>query len=319
MTSTMRYRTLGRSGLKVSELALGSWLTYGVSVEKDRARDCVRRAFDLGINFVDTANMYGRGAAEEVLGELLEPYPRDEYVLSTKVYFPMSDTDRGLSREQIHKQIDASLRRLRTDHVDLYYCHRYDDDTPLDETMQALTEVVDAGKVRHVGFSQWKPRQIKAAARMDDVVAFTASQPQYSMLYRRPARRVFDLCEELGIGQVVYSPLSQGVLTGKYDPDEPPPEDSRAADRRISGHSKRFRDRNLLRAVRRLRPVAERLGLSMAQLALAWVLQDERVSAAVIGASRPEQVEDNVGAVGVELDEATLAEIDRVLDDHVRR
>jgi aryl-alcohol dehydrogenase-like predicted oxidoreductase len=315
----MHYRKLGRSDLRVSELALGSWLTYGVSVERDRARECVRRAFELGINFVDTANMYGRGAAESLLGELLSPYRREDYILATKVYFPMSDTDRGLSREQIHKQIEASLERLRTDYLDLYQCHRYDDDTPLEETMSALTEVVESGKARYVGFSQWKPGQIKAARRIDGAVRFVSSQPQYSMLHRRPERRVFPLCEEYGIGQVVYSPLAQGVLTGKYLPGEPPPEGSRAANDRISGYSKRFEDSELLEAVQQLSPIAERLSLSMSQLALAWVLRESRVAAAIIGASRPEQIEENAGACGVKLDTETLEDIDRALEGVVRR
>jgi aryl-alcohol dehydrogenase-like predicted oxidoreductase len=315
----MRYRRLGNSDLEVSELALGSWLTFGVSVDRDRTRDCVRRAFELGINFFDTANMYGKGAAEELLGEILADYPREDYVLGTKLYFPMSKMDRGLSREQVFKQIDASLERLGTDYVDLYQCHRYDEDTPLEETMQALTEVVGMGKARYVGFSQWKPRQIKAAAKLEGMVRFVSSQPQYSMLHRRPERRVFTTCEDLGIGQIVYSPLAQGVLSGKYVPGKKPPEGSRAADERISGYSTRFDDESLLKAVRRLVPIAERLELSLPQLALAWILRDRRVTAAIIGASRPAQIEDNVGAVGVTLDEATLEEIDEALGDHVRR
>jgi aryl-alcohol dehydrogenase-like predicted oxidoreductase len=315
----MLYRRLGNSELQVSELALGTWLTYGVSIDKERARACVRRAFELGINFVDTANMYGKGAAETLLGELLSDYPREDYVLATKLYFPMSPEDRGLSRKQVLKQLDASLSRLRTDYVDLYQCHRYDEDTPLEETMEALTEVVAAGKARYIGFSQWKTRQIKAAARMEGVERFVSSQPQYSMLHRRPERRVFPVCEELGIGQVVYSPLAQGVLTGKYLPDVAPPEGSRASDRRISGYSTRFGDPALLKAVQDLRPVADRLSLSMSQLALAWILRDRRVTSAIIGASRPEQIEDNAAAIGVELDPATLDEIDALLGDFVRR
>lgn len=315
----MEYRRLGDSGPRVSVLALGSWLTYGVTVDRERTRACVRAAFDHGIDFFDTANMYGRGAAESLLGELLEPYPRDSYVLATKVYFPMSDTDRGLSREQIHKQIDASLQRLRTDYVDLYQCHRYDEDTPLEETMQALTEVVEAGKARHVGFSQWTPRQIKAARRLKGVVRFVSSQPQYSMLHRRPERKVFPVCEEQGIGQVVYSPLAQGVLTGKYRPGAPPPDDSRAANEELGRTSKRFDDDRLLAAVQDLVPIAERLSLSLSQLALAWILRDSRVAAAIIGASRPEQIAENVGAVGVRLDAETLRAIDDALDDVVRR
>ena len=315
----MRYRRLGRSDLQVSEIALGSWLTYGVSVERERAGACVRRAFELGINFIDTANMYGRGAAESLLGELLSPYRREDYVLATKVYFPMSEKDRGLSRAQIFKQVDASLERLRTDYVDLYQCHRYDQNTPLEETMEALSELVDIGKVRYIGFSRWTPRQIRAAEALEGVKRFVSSQPQYSMLHRRPERKVFPLCEELGIGQIVYSPLAQGVLTGKYAPHEAPPDDSRAANRQLGRTSKRFGDEEILAAVQRLRPIADRLSLSMPQLALAWVLRDPRVSSAIIGASRPEQIEENAGAVGVELDGPTLDEIDRALERVVRR
>ena len=310
----MRYRRLGRSELRVSEIALGSWLTYGVSVERERAEACVRRAFELGINFIDTANMYGRGAAESLLGELLSPYRREDYVLATKVYFPMSDVDRGLSRAQIFKQIDASLERLRTDYVDLYQCHRYDAETPLEETMEALSELVDQGKVRYIGFSRWRPRQIRAAEALEGVKRFVSSQPQYSMLHRKPERRLFPLCEGLGIGQIVYSPLAQGVLTGKYAPGEAPPEDSRAANRRLRRTSKRFADAEILTAVQGLRPIADRLALTLPQLALAWVLRDPRVSSAIIGASRPAQIEENVGASGVELDRATLDEIDQVLE-----
>ncbi|MDJ0849389.1 MAG: aldo/keto reductase family protein [Myxococcota bacterium] len=315
----MRYRRLGRSDLQVSEIALGSWLTYGVSVERGRAGACVRRAFELGINFIDTANMYGRGAAESLLGELLSAYRREDFVLATKVYFPMSDEDRGLSRAQIFKQVDASLQRLRTDYVDLYQCHRYDQDTPLEETLEALSELVDAGKVRHIGFSRWTPRQIRAAEALTGVKRFVSSQPQYSMLHRRPERRIFPLCERLGIGQIVYSPLAQGVLTGKYAPREAPPGGSRAASRRLGRTSKRFADEKILTAVQELRPIADRLSLSLPQLALAWVLRDPRVSSAIIGATRPEQIDENVGAVGVALDEPTLREVDRVLDRVARR
>jgi aryl-alcohol dehydrogenase-like predicted oxidoreductase len=311
----MRYRRLGNSELQVSELALGSWLTYGVMVDRQRARACVDRALELGINFIDTANMYGRGSAESLLGKLLSSYRRDSYVLGTKVYFPMSETDRGLSRAQIRKQIDASLERLRTDYVDLYQCHRYDHDTPLEETMEAMSDVVDAGKARYIGFSEWSRRRIKAANELDHVTRFVSSQPQYSMLYRKPERKIFPLCKKLGISQIVWSPLAQGVLTGKYAPHVPPPSDSRAAGRRI----RRYTDDKVLEAVQRLRPLAQRLSLSMSQLALAWVLREQSVSAAIIGASRPEQIQQNVGAVGVELDSETLREIDDVLNGVIRR
>ncbi len=311
----MQYRQLGNSELQVSEIALGSWLTYGVAVDRERTGACVRRALDLGINFIDTANMYGLGAAESLLGELLSPYKRDAYVLATKVYFPMSDTDRGLSRQQIRKQIDASLKRLRTDYVDLYQCHRYDHDTPLEETMDAMSEVVESGKSRYIGFSEWSRRRIKAASQLDEGTRFVSSQPQYSMLYRKAERKIFPICKSLGITHIVWSPLAQGVLTGKYSPNQPPPTDSRAAGRRI----RRYSDEKVLAAVQRLRPIAERLSLSMSQLALAWILRQECVSAAIIGATRPEQIEQNVGAVGVKLDRETLCDIDDVLKDVVRR
>lgn len=311
----MLYRQLGNSELNVSEIGLGSWLTYGVSVERERAGACVRRAFDLGINFFDTANMYGKGAAESLLGEALSPYRRQDYILATKVFHPMSKTDFGLSREQIHKQIDASLKRLKTDHIDLYQCHRYDHDTPLEETMQALGEVVAAGKARYVGFSEWSPRRIRAADAFRDQIRFISSQPQYSMLYRKCERKVFGICRRRKIGQIVWSPLAQGVLTGKYAPGALPPQDSRAANRKID----RFTREPVLQAVQKLRPIAERLSLTMPQLALAWVLDKKNVSSAIIGASRPEQIDQNAAAVGVALDAETLAEIDKVLDGVVRR
>jgi 1-deoxyxylulose-5-phosphate synthase len=315
----MRYRMLGSSALRVSEIALGSWLTYGAGVDRRAARACVRAAFDAGINFIDTANVYGRGAAESLLGELLQDWPREEYVLATKLYFPMSDTDRGLSRQQVHKQIDASLRRLRTEYVDLYQCHRYDDETPLEETMRALTEVVQAGKARYIGFSEWGAEQIRAAAAIPEVARFVSSQPQYSMLWRVPEAEVMPACRELGIGQIVWSPLAQGVLTGKYSRDDRRPEGSRAASARMGGFIDRWLTDDVLAAVERLRPVAAGAGVAMSTLALAWVLLDESVAAAIVGATRPEQVEENAAASGVRLDAATLAAIDEALGPAIRR
>jgi aryl-alcohol dehydrogenase-like predicted oxidoreductase len=316
---TLRYRRLGNTELHVSELALGSWLTYGVTVERERAAQCIRRAFDLGVNFLDTANMYGRGATESLLGELLASYKRDSYLLATKVYYPMSDTDGGLSREQIKKQIDASLERLRTDHVDLYQCHAYDELTPLEETMEALREVVAAGKARYIGFSNWKPRHVRAAARLASVTPFVSGQQQYSLLYRKAERRLFPLCAKLGIGQIVWSPLAQGVLTGKYAPRAAAPRDSRASLKKIRRRIRRFTEQPVLEAVQRLRPIAEEHSLTMSQLALAWVLRQDGVASAIVGASRPEQVEENVGASGVKLDEGSCREIDRVLEHVARR
>ncbi|MEA2305695.1 MAG: hypothetical protein QOH43_2975, partial [Solirubrobacteraceae bacterium] len=292
----MRYRRLGDSPIEVSEISLGSWLTYSGGVERDRTVACTKAAFEAGITFFDTANVYGRGAAEEAWGEILADYARDSYVLATKVYFPMSDEDRGLSAEQIHKQIDASLRRLRTDHVDLYQCHRYDESTPLEETMAALTEVVDSGKARAIGFSEWSAEQIEAAlelARQGRVAKFVSSQPQYSMLWRKPEEEIFPLCAANGISQVVWSPLAQGVLTGKYAPGQAPPPDSRAASEAMGGFIAGFMEDRTLEAVQRLRPIADELGLTVSQLSLAWVLREPNVASAIIGASRPEQVLEN--------------------------
>jgi aryl-alcohol dehydrogenase-like predicted oxidoreductase len=314
----MRRRRLGSSDLMVSEISLGSWMTYGGSVERDRAEACVAKAFELGIDFIDTANVYSGGGAEVFLGVVLADRPRDSYLLATKLYFPMSESDRGLSRAQVAKQIDASLRRLRTDHVDLYQCHRYDWDTPLEETMEALTEVVRQGKARYLGFSEWPEEKIREAQAMDGVEHFVSSQPQYSMIWRGPERDVIPASRELGISQIVWSPLGQGILTGKYRPGEPAPDDSRAAHERMSYFMDRAGDDVLLERVQRLRPVADELGLSMAQLALAWVLREENVASAIIGATRPEQVEDNVAASGVELDAGTLERIDEILDGSVR-
>lgn len=309
----MKYRKLGNSDLNVSEIALGSWLTYSGGVERQKAEACIRKAFDVGINFIDTANVYGRGAAESLLGEVLQGIDRASYVLATKVYFPMSDTDQGLSAAQIRKQIDASLQRLRTDYVDLYQCHRYDVNTPLEETMAALTEVVQQGKARYIGFSEWSPAQIQAALSLPNVEKFISSQPQYSMLWRKPEAEVFPLCAANGIGQIVWSPLAQGVLTGKYKPGEAPPQDSRAANDKMNGFMEDLLSDRVLAAVQNLKPIAQQLNISMAQLALAWVLRDPRVSAVIIGASRPEQVADNAAAAGVSLSDQVLRDIDQVL------
>ena len=312
----MRYRRLGDSDLEVSEISLGSWLTYGVGVEADAATRCIDTAFDCGINFIDTSNSYGRGAAEEFLGGTLAGRPRDSYVLATKVFFPMSDTDRGLSAGQIRKQSEASLRRLRTDHVDLYQCHRYDTATPLDETMRALTEVVESGKARYIGFSEWSPAQIQAALDLvgsAGVTKFVSSQPQYSMLHRRPEKAVIPLCAANGISQIVWSPLAQGVLTGKYTPDSPPPADSRAASDSMGQMMGDWLKPAVVEAVQGLRPVAADLGVSMAQLALAWVLREPNVASAIIGATKPSQVEDNAAASGITLDASTLQAIDGAL------
>ena len=311
----MQYRQLGSSDLQISEISLGSWLTYGVGVENDAARACLDKAFDVGMNFIDTSNVYGRGAAEEFLGDALKERPRDSYVLATKLFFPMDDTgeNQGLSRDQVFKQLDDSLRRLRTDFVDLYQCHRYDSNTPLEETMEALSEVVRQGKVRYLGFSEWSPEQIQAALELSPPSEkFVSSQPQYSILWRVIEPEVIPLCSANGISQIVWSPLGQGVLTGKYKPGEPPPADTRMGNE-MGWAMDRFRSDVVLEAVQRLRPIADGLGITIAQLALAWVLRERNVASAIIGASRPQQVEDNAAASGIELDEATLAAIDEAV------
>jgi aryl-alcohol dehydrogenase-like predicted oxidoreductase len=308
----MEYRRLGASDLEVSAIGLGSWLTYGDELDYERSRACIRRALDLGITLFDTANVYGRGTAESFLAEALEGVPRSSYVLATKVFFPMSRTDMGLSAEQVRKQCEGSLERLRTDYIDLYQCHRYDSRTPLEETMGALSELVREGKVRYLGFSEWTPEQIQASLDLPDSEQFVSSQPQYSLLWRQPEARVFPVCAANGIGQIVWSPLGQGVLTGKYRPGEQPPDDSRAERTRGRVLGRLYADETL-EAVQRLRPVAESAGLTMAQLALAWVLRRDEVAAALVGATRPDQLDENVGAAGVRLSADVFAAIDDAL------
>ena len=310
----MKYRKLGASSLNVSEISLGSWLTYGVGVDRDKALACVEKSFALGINFIDTANVYGRGAAESFLGEALARRLRDSYVLATKVYFPMSSTDRGLSRAQILKQIDASLKRLKVDYVDLYQCHRYDTDTPLEETMRALTDVVQQGKARYIGFSEWSPQQIEAAFAIPDVARFVSSQPQYSLLWRRPEEKVIPLCRKNGVSQIVWSPLAQGVLTGKYLPGSPPPADSRATSESMGGFIQRWTERPILEAVQKLKPIAKEAGCTLTQFALAWVLREPSVASAIVGASRPEQLEENAAASGLTIDPALFAKAEAIVD-----
>jgi aryl-alcohol dehydrogenase-like predicted oxidoreductase len=315
----MNYRKLGSSDLEVSEISLGSWLTYSGGVTHEQAAASVEAAFEEGINFIDTANVYGRGASEEFLGEVLAGRERSSYVLATKVYFPMSDTDKGLSAVQIHKQIDASLARLRTDYVDLYQCHRFDRDTPLEETMGALTEVVKEGKARYIGFSEWPVEEVERSLEIPGAERWVSSQPQYSMIVRGPEAQLIPLCEREGISQIVWSPLAQGVLAGRYRPGEAPPTDSRAASESMGGFIGGLMTEPILQAVERLREVAAQAGLTMVQLALAWVLRQQNVASAIVGASRPEQVRANVTASGIELDEQTLAAIDAALGDVVYR
>jgi aryl-alcohol dehydrogenase-like predicted oxidoreductase len=309
----MQYRQLGNSALRVSEISLGSWLTYGVGVERERGIACVHRALDLGINFFDTANVYGRGAAESVLGEAFTGIARERYVLATKLYFPMTATDRGLSRDQVFKQLDASLKRLRTDHIDLYQCHRYDRDTPLEETLRALTEVVQQGKVRYLGFSEWSPQNIADAIAIPGVERFVSSQPQYSMLWRVPEKKVMPLCRDHGISQIVWSPLAQGVLSGKYAPNSPPPTNTRASSDSMGGFMSDLLQPKVLQAVQQLRPLAQQAGTSLSRFALAWILREANVASAIVGASSTQQVEDNAAASGLTIDPALFRAADAVL------
>jgi aryl-alcohol dehydrogenase-like predicted oxidoreductase len=311
----MRLRQLGDSDLHVSEISLGSWLTYSGGVGQEQADACTRAAFDAGINFFDTANVYGRGASEEVWGEILPSFPRDSYILATKLFWPMADDHAGgLSAHEVHTQVDASLARLKTDYLDLYQCHRFDTRTPIEETMEALSEVVRAGKARYIGFSEWTPEQIEAALAVPGAEKLVSSQPQYNMIWRSPEAEVFPVCAEHGIGQIVWSPLAQGVLTGKYRPGEAVPEDSRAAHPEMGTTTERYLTDEILEAVQRLVPIAEGAGLTMAEMALAWVLRRDEVSSAIIGASRPEQVHANAAASGITLSPDVLAAIDEALD-----
>lgn len=316
----MQYRHLGKYGVRVSEVALGSWLTYGGATEDDTATRCIEKAYDLGINFFDTANGYGRGKSEEVVGKALSVYPRESYFLATKVFFPMGDgpNDRGLSRKHIFEQCHASLKRLNTDYMDLYQCHRYDTETPLEETLMALDDLARQGKILYAGVSQWSAGQIAHAAdhcRSAGLHPLVSNQPYYNMLGREIENEVIPVCEREGLGQVVYSPLAQGLLSGKYKPGAALPEGSRAAD---PGQNMFLNggklDQDTLVKVEKLGPIAAAAGLSMTQLALAWCLRQRNVSSVIIGASRPEQVEDNAGASGVVLSAEVLAAIDAALE-----
>ena len=321
----MEFRYLGDSGLKISEITYGNWLTHGSQVENDAATACVRAALDHGISTFDTADVYANTAAESVLGEALKGERRESLEIFTKVYWPTGPggkNDTGLSRKHIMESIDGSLSRLQTDYVDLYQAHRYDTETPLEETMQAFADVVRHGKALYIGVSEWTADQIRAghALAKDLGIQLISSQPQYSMLWRVIEDEVVPACEELGISQIVWSPIAQGVLTGKYAPGEAAPEGSRAADEKGGADMiKRWMDDRLLERVQKLRPIADEAGLTMAQLAVAWVLQNDNVAAALVGASRPEQVEDNVKAAGVTLDASTMSAIDEALGDSVVR
>ncbi|MER7134185.1 aldo/keto reductase family protein [Streptosporangium saharense] len=314
----MEFRHLGRSGLKVSEISYGNWITHGSQVEEDAAKECVQAALDEGITTFDTADVYAGTRAEEVLGRALKGVRRESLEIFTKVYWPTGSgpNDRGLSRKHITESINGSLRRLQTDYVDLYQAHRYDNETPLEETLKTFDDLVRQGKVLYVGVSEWTAEQISRALRIADEMGFdrlVSNQPQYSMLWRVIEAEVVPLCEKEGLGQIVWSPIAQGVLTGKYLPGRPPPAGSRATDPTGGGFISRMMDDDLLTRVQQLKPVAADLGLTMAQLAVAWVLQNRNVSSAIIGATRPEQVRDNVGASGVRLGEDVLARIDEII------
>jgi len=310
----LRKRRLGSSDLEVTEIALGSWLTYEGGIERDATEACTRAAFEAGINLFDTANAYGDGASESAWGEILSDYPRDEYILATKLFYEVPG-GQGLSAEQIHKQLDASLERLQTDYVDLYQCHRFDVTVPIEETMEALGEVVAAGKVRWIGFSEWLPDQIEAGIEAATNAAFVSSQPQYSMLWQAPEEEIFPLCAANGISQIVWSPLAEGVLTGKYRAGQAPPPDSRGANRKMNEYIADWLNDPVLEAVERLRPIADGAGLTMSQLALAWILRRSEVAAAIVGASRTEQVAANIAASGIELSPDVLEAIDAALGD----
>jgi aryl-alcohol dehydrogenase-like predicted oxidoreductase len=319
----VEFRRLGRSGLTISEIAYGNWLTHGSQVEEDAAHACVHAALDAGITTFDTADVYAATKAESVLGRALKGQRREGLEIFTKVYWPTGPgrNDRGLSRKHITESCHASLQRLQTDHIDLYQAHRYDSTVPLEETMTAFADLVRAGKVLYIGVSEWRAEEIAAGAALarELGIQLISNQPQYSMLWRVIESEVVPTSVEEGVGQIVWSPIAQGVLTGKYLPGQQPPADSRAGDARVGGSMKSFLTDDILTRVQQLRPIADDLGLSMAQLAVAWVLQNDNVAAAIVGASRPEQVHDNVQAAGVRLDADVLTRIDEALGDVVER
>ncbi|MFC0624479.1 aldo/keto reductase family protein [Kribbella deserti] len=320
----MDFRYLGNSGLKVSEISYGNWITHGSQVENDQAKACVKAALDAGITTFDTADTYANTKAEVVLGEALAGVRRESVEILTKVYWPTGPggpNDTGLSRKHIHESINASLKRLQTDYVDVYQAHRFDTETPLEETMEAFADLVRAGKVLYVGVSEWTADQLREGHRLarELRIPLVSNQPQYSMLWRVIEGEVVPASEELGIGQIVFSPIAQGVLTGKYLPGQPVPEGSRATDASGANFIKRFLTDDVLTRVQELKPIAAEVDLSLAQLAVAWVLQNPNVSSAIIGASRPEQVGENVKAAGVKLEDSLLKQIDEVLGTIVER
>lgn len=313
----MQYRRLGRAGVRLSEIGLGSWLTYGGSVDPETSRLVVERAYDLGVTFFDTADSYYAGEAEAFLGKVLPSYRRSSYVLSTKAFWPVGEgpNDRGLSRKHIMESVHGSLRRLRTDYVDIFFCHRFDPETPVDETLRAMDDLVRQGKVLYLGVSEWEPDQIRAITALTRAMGtdpIVGSQPQYSMLWRKIEEEILPLSLEEGIGQVVWSPLAQGVLTGKYRPGSAPGE-GRATGREYGSALQHFMRQEVLQAVQSLIPVARDAGLTLSQLALAWVLRERGVTSAIVGATRPEQIEENVGASGVTLGPDVIRRIEETL------
>jgi voltage-dependent potassium channel beta subunit len=318
----MQYRRLGRAGIKVSTISLGSWLTYSDSVADNGASQCIHAAYDAGVNFFDTANVYNHGHAEEAVGRVLKDFPRESYVLATKVYFSMGDgpNDRGLSRKHIMEQCNASLRRLGTDYIDLYQCHRYDTDTPLEETLRALDDLVTQGKILYAGVSEWSAVQIDdavALARELNLDRIVSNQPRYNMLARTIERDIIPLSEREGIGQVVFSPLAQGVLTGKYKPGQQPEKGTRAANERQGSIIQPLLQEKTLTAVQHLKEFAQEQGYTLSQLALAWILRKQNVSSAIIGATSVQQIEENVKAGDITLTDDVIAHIDEILGDTV--
>ncbi len=320
----MEHRRLGRSGLKISEIAYGNWITHGSQVEEDAARACVAAALDEGITTFDTADVYAGTRAEQVLGRALAGVSRESIEICTKVYWPTGTgpNDRGLSRKHIVEAVHGSLRRLQTDHIDLYQAHRYDHETPLEETLRAFEDLVRQGKVLYIGVSEWRAEEIGDALSIADQMGFdriVSNQPQYNMLWRVIEAEIIPLCEKEGIGQIVWSPIAQGVLTGKYRPGNPPPTGSRATDPSGSGFISHFLDENVLTRVQQLVPIAGEAGLSLAQLAVAWTLQNPNVCAAIVGATRPEQVRENAKASGVRLSDSVMRRIDEALSPVIVR
>ena len=314
----MKYRYLGNSGLKVSELTYGNWLTHASQIEDKAAHDTVHAALDGGITSFDTADVYANQAAEKVLGDALKGLRREGLEIFTKVYWPVSEkkpNDTGLSRKHIMESINGSLKRLQTDYVDLYQAHRYDVETPLEETMQAFADIVRQGKALYIGVSEWNAEQIRAGHKLSKELGFQliSSQPQYSALWRVIEAEVVPTCRELGVSQIVWSPMAQGVLTGKYQPGQPAPEGSRGADERLGGMMGKYLSDDVLTRVQLLAPLAEKLELTMAQFALAWVLQNDNVASAIVGATRPEQISSNIAAVGVEIPEEVMQQVSEIL------